>query len=75
MNFRKRQRMTFDSGDEDEYDYDYDNAKMRRKGCKRFRIAPVILERQYKAIVTKRCPVLSEGDEQFHLRPFGFKKN
>ena len=75
VNFRKRKMMGFDSGDDDEYDYDYNNAKMRRKGCKRFRIAPAILERQYKVIVTKRCPVLLEGDEQFHLRPFGYKKN
>ena len=75
VNFRKRKRMGFDSGDEDEYDYDYDDTKMRRKGCKRFRIAPAILERQYKVIVTKRCPVWSEGDEQFHLRPFGYKND
>ena len=74
VQFRKRQRLTMDSGDEDEYNYDYDDDKMRRQGCKRFRIAPAVLERQYKAIVTKRCPVFAEGEEQFHLRPFGYKK-
>ena len=65
----------FDSDEDDEYDYHYDDAKMRRKGCKRFRIAPAMLERQYKVIVTKPCPVWLEGDEQVHLRPFGYKKN